>query len=184
MNESTANQQLSLAQSAFFPPTLDSLKRRGKRLKKLVDREDFRLGRVYNLIAQMFGCKSFSDMRTKYLLAAQPATVWDCDINEEQLFERRRFQARALSTFLHVSDAEAYAILDAGKFSGQSGDGDSMESQSVEKHVSQGEMRRATCSLSDAGAELSISSFDNPFKSRAVSPKIYYRKHRRLQLPG
>ncbi|MFM0329507.1 hypothetical protein [Paraburkholderia strydomiana] len=108
--------------TAFFPPSLDSVKRQGKKLRKLLGKEALCLGKAYNLAARLFGCQSYAAIRQAYLSNDVRPTVWDHELSESQLRERRSVQAQVLAAWMQVSEEDALEILDVGRFSARNVD--------------------------------------------------------------
>jgi hypothetical protein len=76
-----------------------------------------REGNAYDLTARVFGYKSYWDIREAYLSNDVRPTVWDHELSESQLRDRRRVQAQVLMTGMQMSEEHALQILDVGRFS-------------------------------------------------------------------
>ncbi|MGF6635533.1 hypothetical protein [Paraburkholderia sp. MM6662-R1] len=101
----------------FFPPTLESVKRQGKKLRKMFGKEALHLSNAYNLAARIFGYQNYWAIREAHLSNDVRPTVWDHELSESQLRERRRVQTEVLATGMQISGAYALEILDACRLS-------------------------------------------------------------------
>lgn len=112
-NEASASEQTAF----FFPPSLESVKKQGKKLRKLLGKDVSHLSNAYDLSARIFGYQSYQAIRQAYLSNELRATIWDHELSESQLRERWRVQAQVLVTNMQISEVDALEILDAGRFS-------------------------------------------------------------------
>lgn len=101
----------------FFPPDLESVKRQGKKLRKMLGKEALNLCKAYDVMARIFGYQNYLDIHQAYTSNHVGLTVWDHELDELQLRERRSVQAQVLAAWMQVSKEDALQILDVGRFS-------------------------------------------------------------------
>jgi hypothetical protein len=118
MTTADRNEPSSSEQTAFFfPPSLESVKNQGKKLRKLLGKDALHLSNAYDISARIFGYQSYWAIRQAYLSNNVRTTVWDHELSESQLRERRRVQAQVLVTRMQISEVDALKIVDVARFS-------------------------------------------------------------------
>ncbi|CAN7770657.1 hypothetical protein LJR034_007624 [Caballeronia sp. LjRoot34] len=167
----------------FFPPFLDSVKKHGKRLRKLLGKEALCVGRAYNLTAQLCGYESYTVIRQAYLSNDVRLTVWDHELSESQLRERRRVQAQVLMTGMQISEEDALHILDVSSFSAR-------KINVVDEQTLPEEFCARVCgrAISDAGDEpaltpgVQLANVGGTAATEQINQvKVVYRKRRLVQ---
>ncbi|WP_175938363.1 hypothetical protein [Caballeronia sp. BCC1704] len=167
----------------FFPPFLDSVKRHGKRLRKLRGKEALSLSHSYDLAARLCGYGGYTAIRQAYLSNHVRLTVWDHELNESQLHERRRVQAQVLMTGMQICEEDALHILEVGSFSARKAN--VVDEQSLPEETCARVCGRA---ISDAGDEpastpgVQSTNIDGPATTEQINQvKVVYRKRRQVQ---
>jgi hypothetical protein len=98
-------------ENVFTPGSYDWLLRRAKQLRKAVGKEALSLNHAHELLARLYCYESFNHIRTVLVSGDPPPAVWDWQLNETQLRNRKRMQVAALMTFLHIDEVEASRLL-------------------------------------------------------------------------
>ena len=96
----------------FFPPHIGRIKSTSRWLRKECGKEQLSLMGAFNLISRMFGFKDFENARCALLEHERPVTVWDHELDERALAERRAYQARVLSDGLLITEDEACSLVE------------------------------------------------------------------------
>ena len=178
------NRQSSSEDTAFFfPPSLDSVKRQGKKLRKLFGKEALCLGNAYNLAARLFGYQSYAAIRHAYLSNDVRPTVWDHELSESQLRERRSVQAQVLAAWMQISEEDALEILDVGRFSARNVD--VIDDQSGPEEIRVRPRGRAVVDAGERRPSMRDVELDDSIIAAAGAisnqVKVVYRKRRLVQ---